>query len=147
MATNNREKLIADSQFGAGLITVSAAGFLAGTYAPATWFLGLSTTTPNEDGTNFTEPIGGSYARVSVANDTAHFPAATVSDATTKTNGAIILFTNPTGTWGVMTYYGWFTALSGGQPEFFFPLDAAITVKSGNTPVQFDIGALSMSFE
>jgi hypothetical protein len=148
LATNNRERILADSQFGSGAITSSGTGVLATLVAPATWYLGLSTTAPNEDGTGFTEPTGGSYARVAVTNNSTNFPAAAVSDTTTKTNGAVIPFPTPTGTWGLITYYGWFLTASGGTgPEYFFPLDASITVKSGNTPVQFDAGALSMQFE
>lgn len=137
-AHNARERTIADSQFGGG----------ASTWAPATWFLGISTTTPNDDGTNFTEPVGGSYARVSVANNTTNFPAAvTVSGETTKSNGAKLTFVNPTGLWGVATWYGWFTTLTGGLPEYSNPLDASITIRSGNTPVEFDIGQMIMVFE
>jgi hypothetical protein len=148
LATDTREKLLADSQFGAGAITVSTAGFINGTFAPTTWYLGLSTTTPNEDGTAFTEPTAGAYARVAVTNNSANFPAATTSSGTTtKTTAVKCTFPNPTANWGIITYYGWFQAASGGTPEYVFPLDAAITVKSGNTPVEFDIGALTMTFE
>lgn len=129
---------MADSQFGGGVTT----------WAPATWFLGLSTTAPNEDGTGFTEPTGGSYARVSVTNNTTNFPAATTTaGVTSKANGAKFTFTNPTGTWGAIGYYGWFTASTGGTPQYWNPLDAAITVRSGNTPVEFDIGQMVMTWE
>lgn len=137
MATDTREQKIADSQFGGG----------ATTWAPATWYLGLSTTTPNGAGGGFTEPSGGSYARVAVTNNATNFPAALTSGGvTTKTNGIKCTFTPPTGTWGIITYYGWFTTPTGGLPEYVFPLDAAITVKSGNTPVEFDISALTMTW-
>jgi hypothetical protein len=137
-AVDTQEVLIANSQFGGG----------ATTWAPATWYVGLSTTTPNEDGTGFTEPVGGSYARVAVTNNTTNWPAATTSSGvTSKANGTVIQFTNPTGTWGLVTYYGLFTASSGGTPAYFNPLDASISPKSGNSPVQFDVGALVLFFE
>lgn len=130
-ATDSRERVIADSQFGSG--------------NPATWYLGMSTTTPNEDGTGFTEPVGGSYARVAVTNNTTSFPAATtVSGDTTKVNGVKFTFPNPTGNWGALGHYGWFLASSGGTPEYTNPFDAAITAKSGNTPVELDIGQMVM---
>lgn len=136
-ATDARERTIADSQFGAGSTT----------YSPATWYLGLSTTTPNDDGSNFTEPTGGSYARVAVTNNSTNFPAAsTSSGTTTKVNGTDITFTDPTGSWGAITHWGWFTASSGGTPEFFGALDTTITVGNGNTPVEFVAGALVMPF-
>ncbi len=138
MAVDARERLIADSQFGGG----------ATTWAPATWYLGLSTTVPNEDGSNFTEPVGGAYARVAITNNATNFPAATTSaGTTTKTNGAAFTFPNPTGTWGLILYYGFFTAASGGVPDYVGALDTGITVKSGNTPVQLDIGAMSLLWE
>lgn len=42
---------------------------------PASWYIGWSTTTPNQDGSNFTEPSVGGYARVAVTNNTTNFPA------------------------------------------------------------------------
>lgn len=137
-AHNLREKAIADSQFGGG----------ATSWAPATWYLGLSTTIPNDDGTNFTEPVGGAYARVPITNNATNFPPAqTVSNDTTKINGAKFTFVNPTGQWGSISHYGFFTAATGGTPEYSNALDAAITVRAGNTPVEFDIGQLVMSFD
>lgn len=41
--------------------------------APATWYVGWSTTTPNQDGSNFTEPTVGGYARVAITNGTAEW--------------------------------------------------------------------------
>lgn len=138
-AHSARERVIADSQFGAGAI--------AGV-APATWFLGLSTTPPNDDGSGFTEPIGSSYARVAITNNATNFPAAaTVGGVTTKTNGTKFTFPNPTGTWGLIAYFGFFTASSGGTPEFSNQMDTAITVKNGNTPVEFDIATLPMTWQ
>lgn len=132
-ATDAREQVIANSQFGSG--------------TPATWYLALSKTTPNEDGSNFTEPTGGSYARVLVTNNTTNFPAAiTTSGTTTKANGVAFTFANPTGNWGLITHYGWFTTLTGGTPEYWNPVDAPITVQSGNTPVEFGAGNLVMSW-
>lgn len=137
-AHNARERAIADSQFGGG----------ATSWAPATWYLGISTTVPNDDGTNFTEPVGGAYARVAITNNATSFPASTtVNNDTVKSNGIKFTFPNPTGVWGNIVYYGFFTAASGGTPEYSNPLDAAVTVRSGNTPVEFDIGQLQMSFE
>ncbi|HST77290.1 MAG TPA: hypothetical protein VLN58_02255 [Verrucomicrobiae bacterium] len=138
MATDQRERQIADSQFGGG----------ATTWAPATWYLGLSTTIPNEDGSNFTEPVGGAYARVAVVNNTTNFPAAaTSSGVTTKTNGAAFTFANPTANWGQILYYGWFTAASGGVPEYTNALDTPVTVNNGNTPVQFATGQLVTAWD
>lgn len=133
-----RERVLADSQFGSG----------ATSYSPATWYLGLSTSTPNDDGTNFSEPTGGAYARVAATNNVTNFPAAqTVGGNTTKTNGAKLTFPNPTNNWGSLTYYGWFTSASGGVPEYSNPLDTTITPRNGNSPVEFDVNQLIMPFD
>jgi len=143
MATDARERLIADSQFGAGNITVSTI-----VYAPTTWYLGLSKTTPNEDGTNFTEPVGLGYGRVTVLNNFTNFQLAVTSlGVTTKANGAKFTYANPSGLWGLLTDYGWFTTLTGGIPEYTHQLDVPITVQNGNTPVEFDIGQLVMVWD
>lgn len=137
-ATNAREALIADSQFGGG----------ATTWAPATWYLGLSTTTPADDGTGFSEPSGGSYARVAITNNSTNFPAAFNDGGVTKKwNGAKFTFPNPTGNWGTVTHYGFFTASSGGTPAYTGQLDTSIAPKSGNTPVEFDVNQLVMSWD
>lgn len=142
-ATDLRERLMADLVFGAGQLVVNTV-----TLTPATWYLGLSVTAPNEDGTNFTEPTIGAYARAAVTNNLTNFPnAATVAGVTTKKNGAAIAFPNPTGLWGAIIYYGWFTVATGGTPEWTAPLDTPITVQAGNSPVQFDVGQLVMAFD
>lgn len=136
-AIYDRDRIIADGQFGGG----------SSTWAPATWHLGISYTTPAKDGSGFSEPTGiGSYARVALTNNTTNFPnAVTASGETTKTNGANIVFPNPTADWHAslpFIYFGYFTASTGGLPQYWFKMDAGITVKSGMTPVQFDAGTL-----
>ncbi|MBP2370217.1 hypothetical protein JOF36_005913 [Pseudonocardia parietis] len=109
--------------------------------------MGLSTSDPSDDGTNFVEPIGGSYARVAVTNNVTNWPASsTGSGVTLKSNGAKITYPNPTGNWGEIRAYGIFTASSGGTPEYFNKLDSPITAQSGNSPVEFDVGQLQMQF-
>lgn len=137
-AVAERERILADSQFGAGSTT----------YSPATWYLGLSTTEPNDDGSNFTEPSGGSYARVEVTNNSTNFPAAsTSSGVTTKTNGTDFEFADPTGNWGTVIYWGWFTASSGGTPQYTGRLNKASTITASSDSVEILAGSLVMPFE
>jgi hypothetical protein len=134
-ATDAREVLILNSQFGGG----------ATTWAPATWFVALSTTTPNDDGSNFTPPSGGSYARVSKTNNTTNWGATATTDGSGVTsckNATAITFPTPTADWGVITHAGLYTASSGGTPEYVIELDTPITVRNGNTPVEFAINQL-----
>lgn len=127
-ASDARERQVLDALFGSG--------------SPATWYWGLSTTQPNDDGSGFTEPVGGSYARVAYTNNTTNFPAATTtSGRTVKKNGTKVTWPNPTGSWGLIGFYGLFTALSGGTPDFTNPLDTPISPRSGNTPVELDVNA------
>lgn len=86
-------------------------------------YLGLSTTTPNSDGTNFTEPSASSYARVQL----------NIMDAQqwtdkwgTVDNGAVTNkdeittheCTEEEG-WGTLTHFGIFDSLIGGTPLAF----------------------------
>lgn len=135
-ASDARERAVLDMLFGSG--------------NPTTWWLGLSTTQPNDDGTGFTEPVGAGYARVTVTNNATNFPpATTVAGETKKANGTKLTFPNPTGNWGTSSlgHYGWFTASTGGTPDFTNPVNSAITVKAGLTPVEFDVGTLAMSVD
>ena len=70
---------------------------------PSTVYIGLSTTSINDDGSGYTEPIGGSYAQVAKSNLNADW---TVSVAGEKTNASEILFPVATGDWGIVT--DWF---------------------------------------
>ena|ERR1700742_570042 len=138
MASDIAEREMADAFFGGG----------ATTWAPATWYLALSTTQPNDDGTNFTEPVGGSYARVAVVNNSTNFPAAvTNAGVTTKSLATTQSFPTPTGLWGLQLYYGWFKLSTGDTVRFFNPLDVPITIQSGNTPVQFVANMIVMVFD
>lgn len=126
-ASDARERQVLDALFGSG--------------TPATWYWGLSTTAPNDDGTGFTEPVGAGYARVAMTNNTTNFPASTtVAGRSVKKNGVKVTWPNPTGNWGLLGHYGIFGALSGGTPDFTNPLDTEIAPKSGNTPVELDVG-------
>lgn len=132
-ACDDEERTLADLRFGSG--------------SPATWYLGLSTTVPNDDGSNFTEPTIGSlaYARVAITNNATNWPAASTSAGnTTKANGAAFTFPNPTGYWGnaPIVGYGFFLASSGGTPRYVYEMESPVMAKSGYSPVQFDIGAI-----
>jgi hypothetical protein len=65
---------------------------------PASVWIGLSTTKPNDDGTGITEPAIGTnaYARVAKTNNDTNWPDAA---ARVKANGTAITFPAPTGAW------------------------------------------------
>lgn len=65
---------------------------------PTKYFLGLSTSAPNEDGTGATEPTGGGYTRMELTM------------LSEPTNGVIdnkesIMFPVSTADWGTLTHY------------------------------------------
>jgi len=107
---------------------------------PANYYVGLSTTTIVIAGTGETEPSGGSYARVAIANNKTTF---TTAASGVLTNDITITFTESTGAWGTITYVFLADALSGGNIYFFEALPAPKTVQTATTVV---FAATAMSF-
>lgn len=98
---------------------------------PATRYIALSTTTPTETGSNFTEPSGNAYARVAtVAGD---WGAATGSAPCTKSNTAVLTFPQATGSWGTVTHFGIFDAIATGTVKWWGALTASKAIGNGDT--------------
>lgn len=88
---------------------------LFGSGSPANYELALSETTPNENGTNFTEPVGNGYSRIVVPNNATSFPAASGGQ---KVNGVTFEYGPATGPWGSgapspLTHWGLFDQSTG----------------------------------
>lgn len=109
------------------------------TTAPATYYVGLSTTQPTDAGTGITEPSTGAYARVAVTNNTTNFPNAS---ARAKSNGTAITFPSPTGTWGTVKWAVLYTASTGGTFCGWGELSEAISPVSGGSAPTIPIGGL-----
>lgn len=109
--------------------------------APATLYVGLSTTAPAVGGTGITEPSGSAYTRVSVANNTTNFPNATNGS---KSNGTVITFPTATGAWGTVAYFFIADAASAGNILGYGTLGTAKTPTNGDT-LSFAATALSIS--
>ncbi len=97
---------------------------------PATYYMALSTTTITDVGGNVTEPSGGSYARVAIANNKTNF---STSASASISNLVEFSFPESTGSWGTITYMALYEAASGGTPTWFAPLTTARLVDSGTT--------------
>lgn len=112
---------------------------------PATVYAALATTTPTDatTGTNIVEPSGGSYARVSITNNSTNFPA---SSGGSKSNGTAITFPTATASWGTVTAVAIIDAASNGNIMAWGALTASKTVDSGDT-VSFAIGALVITLD
>lgn len=131
-ASDPRLRALLDVDFGSG--------------TPATWYLAVLLGMPGNDGTGYTEPSGGSYARLSITNNSTNFPAAaTVSGFTYKGNGVAFIHANPSADWGLVIGWGLFTVSSGGVCQYSNFLDTSITIKGGQTPVQYDVGQFLIS--
>lgn len=107
---------------------------------PATYHFALSTTTPSIDGSGFTEPVGGSYSRVSFTNNKTNW--GTASNAS-LTNAAAVQFVESTGSWGTIVAVGIYDASTSGNLYWYDTLSPARAVASATT-VLFAIGAITV---
>lgn len=98
--------------------------------APATLYIGLSTTTITDAGGNITEPSGNGYARVSVTNNTTNFPNASGGS---KSNGTAITFPTASGSWGTVVDFFIADASSSGNILGYGTLTTSKTVTNGDT--------------
>ena len=111
---------------------------------PASVYVGLSTTTPNDDATNITEPPGGNaYARVTLTNNATSWPAATGG---LKENGVNVTFPTATGSWGTVTHFFIADAPSGGNVLMIGALTTSKTIDNGDT-AQFSVGDIDVTLD
>lgn len=108
---------------------------------PAKYYVALSTTTPNTDGTGVTEPPTSSsgYARVELTSLSA--PA----DGVIK-NSSAVSFAESLSDWGVITHYAVYDAETGGNLLFYNALEAPRTAEAG-TLLMFKANELTLTLE
>jgi hypothetical protein len=107
-------------------------------------YIALSTADPGATGAGFTEPGGGiAYARVSMANTVAEWPAASAGQ---KTNANAVTFPQATGSWGTVTHWGAYSASSGGTLLVWGAIDTPRAVEN-NDQCQFGPGELVVALE
>ncbi|MGC9309835.1 MAG: phage tail fiber protein [Candidatus Nanoarchaeia archaeon] len=102
-------------------------------YVPeATLYLGLSTSTIADDGTNITEPTDSNYARVSITNNKINWDTASVVSGKSQIQNAVA-FEFPAANTGFGTITDWFIsdAASGGNIIAYGALNASKTIGSG----------------
>jgi len=112
-----------------------------------TIYVGLSSTTPAEDGTGVTEPSTGSYARV--ATSAATWNAATSADPSVVSNAAAITFPTATANWASgsnLTHLVLFDASTSGNVLGSVALTTAKPVLSGDT-AEFPASSLTVSLD
>lgn len=121
----------------------------SGNSLPSSAYLALSTTKPNKDGTNVTEPSGFGYERklLGGGGETSHMGEPTEDSSTgkfTMTNTKEIHFNEATGDWGSIKYFALYTAKTGGNMCYAGELTTSISPTTG-TVVLIKVGELSIS--
>lgn len=104
-------------------------------------YVGLSSTNITDAGSGITEPSGGNYSRVGVANNT---NAWSTASAGVKTNGTAIGFPTSTAPWGGVSYFFISDASSGGNIYVKGSVSPAQTI-STSQKLTFNINDLSIS--
>ena len=120
-------------------VTISPAAGVAPTtgnlariaYAPPAVYIGLFTAAPTDAGGG-TEVTGGSYARVQIAQADASWAAPSGSPSVTSNSGAVT-FVTATASWGTVTHFGIFDAVSGGTLIDWAILTSSQVIGSGAT--------------
>ena len=115
--------------------------FGKGSYMPPVIYVGLSTTDPTDDASGLAEPSGNSYARVATSG----------ADWNTASGGTIdnandISFPQASGSWGTLTHFALFDAVSGGNMLAHGALSISKTISSGDT-AKFSAGDLDVSLD
>ena len=109
--------------------------------APATLYVGLAQNTANKGGVT-TEPGGGGYTRVALANSSASFPAANVGS---KSNTVVISFPPPTADWGTVQSLFLSDASTGGNILAMADLASPKSITNGSSAAKVAVGALFLS--
>lgn len=108
--------------------------------APTNVFVGLYTATPDDTGGG-TEVSGGSYARQSTA--AADWNAAASGS---KDNANAITFPTATASWGTVTSFGLFDAVTAGNLMAYGDLTASKLIDNGDI-YKFNAGNLTVSLD
>lgn len=113
-------------------------------YTSPTVYVGLSSTTPAEDGTSVTEPSTGSYARVSTAAGDWN-----AASAGATSNANAVTFAQASADWvsgANLTYLVAYDALTVGNELFYGLLTVAKPVLNGDT-ASFPAGDIDITLD
>lgn len=111
---------------------------------PATHYAALSTTTPNEDGGNFTEPSGNGYTRVAITNNKTTGWNNAASGA--LDNKSLVQFPVALGSWGTVTHVGLYTASVGGTIRAHGALATSKAIDTDDQ-LEFAAGAIDVTLD
>ena len=123
---------------------------------PGNTWIGLLTTGTSDANTGQVEVSGGNYARVQVGSTLLNWSATQGSSNTSISIGTsgttyninAITFPVPTGAnWGVITAFGMYDAVTGGNLLFYGNLTTPKTVNNGDAAPTFSASALSIQLD
>lgn len=109
-------------------------------------YIALSTTAPNADGTNFTEPSSAAgYARSIIGlSGTTATQVMSNPTAGASSNTSIIFFPEATASWGTVTHFGLYSSQTGGSLVLYGTLTNPIAVAANYVPL-FRVGNFSLT--
>ncbi|HCO92985.1 MAG TPA: hypothetical protein DIU00_03390 [Phycisphaerales bacterium] len=115
--------------------------FGKGSYTPPVIYVALSTADPTDDGSGFAEPSGNAYARVQTS----------ASDWNAASGGSLdnagdITFGQATGSWGTITHFALFDAVTGGNMLAHGALSQPKAI-GGSDTAKFEAGDLDISLD
>jgi hypothetical protein len=115
--------------------------FMKGSYTmPTNLWVGLSTADPLDDNSGQAEPSGGAYARVSTSGSDWN-----VSSGGVTANAAVIEFPENTASWGTVTHFCIWDAVTAGNMVAHGDLDASRDLTSTGITPRFGVGELDVT--
>lgn len=109
--------------------------------APSTVYVALSTADPLDTGAGMAEPSGFAYARQPVTNNLTNWPAAAGG---AKANANLVAFPEATGSWGTITHFAIFDAITSGNMLMHGSLTVAKAIASGDV-LQFPATSIAVT--
>lgn len=103
------------------------------------YYIGLSTTTPTVEGSNFKEPTASEYKRIQLS------VMGTASNGQIQ-NSDIIFFPESLTSWGTITHFGIFINATATTPIYWGALNANVEIPVGYVPI-FRAGSLKIGLD
>lgn len=108
---------------------------------PANLYMGLSTTSISSSGSNASEPVGASYARVAIPNNKTGF---TYASSGCLVNAGSIVFSQSSGSWGTIVDVGFWDAVTSGSIWYYSTLGTPMIIQN-LTIVSFSASQITIS--
>ncbi|ETR66384.1 MAG: hypothetical protein OMM_12858 [Candidatus Magnetoglobus multicellularis str. Araruama] len=108
---------------------------------PSTWYVAVSSTAPQADGTGVTEPTDGAYTRIAITNNKTNFGSAV---AGTLSNLVEKSFPESTIDQGTLTHWVIYDALTGGNYWYYGELTNSRNVEIA-TVLKLPVGELQVT--